>query len=366
MRIVIRAGGVGTRLWPWSRQDRPKQFLPLFGWESPVQVAIKRFLEAGITDAEHIFVSVGKRSLDLALEQLPEIPRGQMIVEPLRRDTAAAVGLETIWVEHNAGPGVVASLGSDHYVERPKEFIRALKAGEAFIKENPEYLVTIACEPSRVETNYGHVKKGEVLGEYEDTPVHKVADFTEKPDYPTAEEYTQSGQYLWNANFFMWHTRTMLAQFRQCEPELYAVLMELEEAIKQPDFRESLRNIYPRAKKVAIDYAVLEPAARAGKMAVVPVDMGWSDIGSWATLTDAFPPDEDGNLLMGPVLAEDTENCTVVCRNKDRKVIATVGLDGLAIVDTRDAILVCPKDQSAKVKRLVERMKKSDEYKDLV
>jgi len=366
MRIVIRAGGVGTRLWPWSRIDRPKQFLTFFGAESPVQLAYKRFISAGLADVEQVFVSVGKESLDLALDQLPELSRSQMIVEPYRRDTAAAIGLETIWVTHHSGPGIIASLGSDHYVGKPAQFVGALRTAERFLEANGDYLVTIACEPSRVETNYGHVKKGEVLGEYEGLPVHRVDAFTEKPDYRLAKQYTESGDYLWNANFFVWHTETLLSLFREFEPEMYGVLVELEEGIKEPNFREAARSIYPRLKKVAIDYAVLEPAARAGRMAVVPVAMEWSDIGSWATITDAFPPDEDGNLFVGPIMAQDTTDCIILTRNPQRKVVATVGLEGLVIVDTRDALLICPKDQAAKVKKLVEELKGRDQWRDVL
>ena len=366
MKIVIRAGGVGTRLWPWSRSDRPKQFLPLFSGKSPVQVAWARFRKANLAGADDIYVSVGKESLDLVLEQLPELHRDHIIAEPIVRDTAAAIGLETIWVTRHDGHCTIASLGSDHYVGKPEAFIAALSAADRFIRDNPGYLVAIACEPSRVETGYGYIKTGDVIGHDEDVPVYKVETFTEKPDYRTAEEYVASGQYLWNANFFVWDSETLMKQFREFEPEMYESLIALEDSLKQMDARETLREAYPRLKKVAIDYAVLEPAARAGRMAVIPVDMEWSDIGSWATLTDAFPPDENGNLLLAPVLADDTQNTTVVARNPERKIIATIGLNDMVIVDTRDALLICPKDQCAKVKRLVERMRQSEEWKKLV
>ena len=366
MRIVIRAGGVGTRLWPWSRSDRPKQFLPLTEGRSPVQIAYKRFAEAELADPDEIYVSVGKDSLDLALSQLPGVPRDQFIVEPALRDTAAAVGLETVYVTARGGEGIIASLGSDHYVGKPGEFVKALAAAETFLKKNPTYLVAIACEPTRVETNYGHIRKGEVLAECDGVPVHRVTEFVEKPEYRLAEGYTQSGEYLWNANFFVWASETLIKQFRRLEPEMHEVLVELQEALKGGDFREALRTIYPRIKKVAIDYAILEPTARAGQLAVIPVAMEWSDIGSWTTLTDAYPPDADGNLLLGPVLTEETVNTTVVVRNPDRKVVATIGVDGLAVVDTGDALLICPKDECGKVKRLVERMRRSDEWRGLV
>ncbi len=366
MKIVIRAGGVGTRLWPWSRKDRPKQFLPLFRGQSSVQIAWDRFSDSGLAEDDEIFVSVGKESLDLVLEQLPDLPRQQIIVEPSRRDTAAAVGLETVWVTRRCGRSIIASLGSDHYVGEPAVFVNALAAAEQFIQDNPEYLLTIACQPTRVEPNYGHVKMGEQLWEGDGVEVFQVAEFTEKPEYRTARQYTESGRYLWNANFFVWDSQTLMQCFHDCEPEMYDALVELEEALRQRDTREAVRSAYPRMKKIAIDYAVLEPAARAGKMAVVPVAMEWSDIGSWATLTDALAPDEEGNLFMGPVLAEDTRDTTVFVDNPDRRIVATIGVEGLAIVDTGDALLVVPKEQCGKVKRLVQRMRESEQWEGLV
>jgi len=329
-------------------------------------LAWERFRASGLAQDKEILVSVGKDSLDLVLDQLPDLPTEQIIVEPALRDTAAAIGLETIYVTHRCGPGIIASLGSDHYVGKPEVFVSALAAAQEVIRQDPELLVAIACEPTRVETNYGHIRKGEAVGEFDGVTVYRVAEFTEKPAYQVAEQYTRSGQYLWNANFFVWSSETLMRQFREYEPTMYETLIELEEAIKAPEFRTAVRSIYPRLKKIAIDYAVLEPAARAARMVVVPAAMEWSDIGSWATLTDAFPADGDGNLLLGPVLAEETKNTTIVVKNPDRKIIATIGLEDMVVVDTKDALLVCPKHQSAKVKKIVEEMRASEQHRDLV
>ena len=366
MKIVIRAGGIGTRLWPWSRSDRPKQFLPIFERRSCVQVAYERFKESDLAEPEDIYVSVGEDHAQLAQAQLPQLPPKNIIREPATRDTAAAIGLETIWVAAETPDAVIASLGSDHYCGKPEVFLNALRAAEGFIEEHPSQLLAIACEPTRIETNYGHIKKGEKLTEVEGVPVYEADEFTEKPNYPTAKEYMESGQYLWNANFFAWRAETMLQMFRQFEPEMHETLMDLKEAREKGGVEEALNEKYPYIKKVAIDYAVLEPASRKGKLAVIPADMAWSDIGSWATLTDAFPPDENGNLFDGPVIGEETEDTTVVVRNQNRKVVATVGVENLAIVDTDDALLVCRKDQSGKVKKLVQDMKENDRWSDLV
>jgi len=366
MKIVIRAGGVGTRLWPWSRSDRPKQFLPIFQQKSCVQVAYERFARSGLAGRADIYISVGKAHVELARAQVPQLPLENFILEPAPRDTAAAIGLETVYVAGDSPQTIIASLGSDHYVGRPREFIKALQAAVRFLGENPEYLLAIACEPTRIETNYGHIKKGQKLWEDSGVPVFRADEFTEKPNYPLAKQYTESGQYLWNSNFFVWTAGTLLDQFRQLEPEMHESLLAIQAARQRGEFQRVFEQKYPEIKKTAIDYAVLEPASRKGKLAVLPVDMEWSDIGSWATLTDAFPPDEDGNLFEGPVLTEETTDTTVLVKNPGRKLVATIGVEGLAIVDTPDALLVCSKEQSGKVKKLVEQLKASERWQDLV
>lgn len=366
MKIIVRAGGVGTRLWPWSRFRRPKQFLPMFDGKSCVQVACERFLDSGLVGSEDIYVSVGEAHKGLVREQLPDLPDGHLIVEPASRDTAAAIGLETVLVAPDSPQSVLASLGSDHYCGKPGVFVRALKAAEAFMLESPDYLVAIACEPTRVETGYGHIKKGEVLGRREGMPIHCAEEFTEKPVYPDAVRYTESGDYLWNSNFFVWTAGTLMELFAELEPEMHEQLTCIRKAVGTADFQRVLEEVYPAMKKTAIDYALLEPASRRGRLAVLPVAMDWSDIGTWGSLTDAFPPDRDGNLLDGPVLVEETTNSTVVVKNPLRKVVVAIGVDGLAIVDTEDALLICPKEISGKVKKLVMEMKDSGEWGDVV
>ena len=357
MKIVIRAGGTGTRLWPWSREDSPKQFLPMFDGKSCVQMAYERFTGDGLVGPEDVYVSVGKAHERLVREQMPDVPADNVIVEPAKMDTAAAIGLETVVVAGEDPDVIIASLGSDHFVEKPGEFVRALRAAQGFLTAHPGHLLAIACEPTRVETNYGHIRKGAVLDEREGMPIHQAAEFLEKPNLPTAREYTESGEYLWNANFFVWPSGTLMAQFREFEPEMQATLSKMLAERGGDDFRGAINRIYPKLKKTAIDYAVLEPAARKGRLAVLPVAMGWSDIGNWSSLTDAFPPDLDGNLLVGPTRTIATRNTTVHVTNPGRKVVALIGVEDMAVVDTADALLVCPKEMCGRVKQMVELLK---------
>ena len=365
MKIVIRAGGTGTRLWPWSRSENPKQFLPMFDGKSCVQMAYDRFTGAELAGPEDIYISIGERNHDLARRQLPELAEDHFIVEPAKRDTAAAIGLETVVAAGDDPDVTIASLGSDHYVEKPEEFIKALRAADEFLEQNPDYLLAIACEPTRIETGYGHIRMDDELGTHRGVSVFEVGHFTEKPDFRTAQRYTESGEYLWNANFFVWKSGTLMREFDELEPEMHVEFQRLLDAKREGNFQEALQETYPNIKKVAIDYAVLEPAADEGRMAVLPVAMGWSDIGNWSSITDAFPTDSNDNLLEGPIHARDTTNSTIYVKDPGRKIVATIGVDGLAVVDTGDALLIVPKERSGEVKELVQDLKEDEETREL-
>ncbi len=367
MKIVIRAGGTGTRLWPLSRSDRPKQFLPLFdGERSCVQVAFNRFVGSRLVQPEDVYVSVGAAHYQLAHRQLPELPPENIIVEPAKMDTAAAIALETVVVAGNDPDVTIASLGSDHYVGTPRQFVESLSSAKKFLAHNPEKLLAIACKPVRVETGYGHIKMGDPIGEYEGRAFHEALEFTEKPDYEKAKKYTESGQYLWNSNFFAWKSGPLMRQFREFEPDIYEPFEQILRYRETGEFGEKLRQIYPTVKKTAIDYAVAEPAAAAGRLAVLPVSMQWSDIGSWASITDAFPTDENGNLFQAPVNDVDTNDSVVVSKNSRRKMIAMLGVEEMVVVDTEDALLVLPKERAGEVKELVEKLKNDPDCQSLI
>ncbi|MBI2505680.1 MAG: mannose-1-phosphate guanylyltransferase [Candidatus Latescibacteria bacterium] len=356
MKFVIRAGGVGTRLWPYSRALMPKQFHALAGPRTMLQESVGRLQP--VAGPEDIYVSTGAQMVDLVRAQLPQLPADRLIVEPALRNTGPAVGLECALLEARHPGCTIASLGSDHYIGKGAEFCRLLRVAAEAAKLHPEYLFTIGVKPVRVETGYGHIRKGAVLDRVQGEAVYQVEEFTEKPDAERAEQYTQSGRYLWNANQFVWKAATVLELFARFEPQLYAGLMKIKAAAGTPQEARVIAAEYPQLQSVAVDNALLE---RAPQVAALEGDLEWGDIGSWGTLTDVLPADAQGNLFAGQVLALDARQVTAY--GPPEKLIALVGVEDLVVVDTPDALLVCRKDQAQRVREVMERLKGEEQYR---
>ena len=354
MKFVIRAGGVGTRLWPYSRRQRPKQFHALTGGRTMIQDAMERL--APIAEPGDVYVSTGTDMTGLVAAQLPQLAADRLIVEPALRNTGPAVGLECALLEARYPGCTVASLGSDHYIGRPDEFRRLLQVAEQTLAAHPEYLCTIGVVPTRVETGYGHICKGPVLWQTSGEPVYGVEEFTEKPDATRARQYTESGRYLWNTNIFVWKAATVLELLADFEPEMHAGLKQIQAAAGTQREAATIAAIYPRLPAIAVDNALVE---RAAHVATLEGDIEWGDIGSWAALTDVLPADEQGNLLSGQIIALDAANVTAY--GPADKVIALVGVDDLVVVDTADALLVCRKDQAQRVREILERLQQEGE-----
>lgn len=349
MKFVIRAGGIGTRLWPFSRRQKPKQFHALVGDRSMLQTAVDRI--GSIAKAEDVYVSTGATLAKGVSQQLPDLTSNRLIVEPALRNTGPAVGLECVLLEA-AFPGcVVASLGSDHHIGKPEEFCRLLEVAEAAVDANPDELVLIGVKPCRAETGFGYIQKGEVFHEANGEPVYRVGGFKEKPDAATAESYVSSGDYLWNSNMFVWRAARVLELIEEFEPDLHAGLMEIKAAVGTDAQQSTLERVYPRLKEIAIDNAVLE---RAEWVAVVEADIDWSDIGSWGALADVLPVDEHGNLVSADAITVDTTGSTVYA--PDGKLVALIGVDNLVVVDSGDALLIVPKDEVQRVREIVDKL----------
>ncbi len=346
MKVVIRAGGIGTRLWPFSRKTQPKQFHALVGGQTMIQEAVSRIRP--VADLEDIYVSTGTDLVGVVGEQLPDIPLTQVIVEPALRNTGPAVGLECILLETRYPGCTIASLGSDHHIGKPEEFCRLLQVAADALHDMPDTLFTIGVKPTRVDTGFGYIQKGDVAATVNDEPVYAVGGFKEKPDTERAKTYVESGQYLWNSNMFVWKARAVLDLFAEYEPEIYASLQEIGAAVGTDQEAAVIQAVYPKMKEIAVDNAIIE---RAPKVATLEADIDWSDIGSWGALTDVLPVDENGNLLNGNVVSLNAKNVTVY--GGQDKLIALVDVDNLIVVDTGDALLILPRDGSQRVRDVV-------------
>lgn len=358
MKIVIRAGGVGTRLWPESREAKPKQLHKLTSSKSMLRETLERVLP--IAEPEEIFISTNQKFADKVVKELPEIPLKNIICEPERKDTAAACGLESVFIEKRFPGSTVASLGSDHFIRQPEEFRRLLAVAQKACEKHPEYLFCLGVRPHAPHTGYGYIELGEIFDEIEHKEIYKVAKFTEKPNLKKAKEFLASGRHLWNANMFLWNTKTLLSLYKKFLPKMHGSLMKIKEALETKEEQEVISAEYKKFEKIAIDYAIIE---QASNVAALIFEGDWSDIGDWANLKDELCDLEKENLARGEHLSIDTENSLIY--GKNGKIIATIGIKDIVIVDSDDALLVCDKYRAQEVKKVVEKLKKEKKEKYL-
>lgn len=345
---VIMAGGSGTRLWPLSRENRPKQSLHLVGERSMFQHAVDRL--APLFPPERVWVVTRAAHADLLRAQSPELPAANLILEPEGRGTAPAIGLAAIHLRRADPQAVMAVLTADHYIADTQRFRQALAAALQVARQG--YLVTLGIRPSSPSTGYGYIEQGPLLGEVDGFSVYHVRRFTEKPNRETAARMVAGGIYSWNSGMFIWQVARILEEFQRQMPEFYAQLMQVDAALGAPNYDAVLQRVWPQIARQTIDYGIMEGAQ---DVAVIPVDMGWSDIGSWGSLVELLPADEQGNILVGESLIIDAHNTLIF---GDQRLIAAVGVRDLIIVDAGDALLVCHKDQEQRVRELVEALKK--------
>jgi mannose-1-phosphate guanylyltransferase len=339
--VAILAGGEGTRLWPLSRSRRPKQLLQLGGARTLIQQTVDRLLP--LVDPERILI-ITERSHDDALRaQLPELPDSSIIVEPTRRGTAAALLLAALHVAARAPGATWASVHSDASITNDDEFRRTLAAAvEA--AAGGDYLVTTGIEPRFPATGYGYIRRGEEVGQVQGFPLYRVVRFVEKPNLETAQDYIRSGQYLWNPGVFVWKNSTLLAAYQQHQPAIYATLTSVP--------LDRIDQAYPSAPRETIDVGIMEPARN---VATIAAHFGWNDIGSWAEFWDLAPHDSDANAAQGAgrlIAVDSTRNMVFA----ERRTVALVGVDDLIVVETDDAIFVCPRERAQDVKLIVQRL----------
>jgi mannose-1-phosphate guanylyltransferase/mannose-6-phosphate isomerase len=341
---LIMCGGAGTRLWPASREVRPKQFLPLFGARSTFQDAIARVSDATLFERPIIITNAAYRFM--VLEQLAEIgAEADMLLEPMRRDSGPAIAAGAAFAQARDNEAIVLALAADHVVRDAGAFLAACQQG--LVAAEQGRIVTFGVEPERAATEYGYISPGEqVAGD-----VRAVAKFVEKPDATEAAEYVKAG-YLWNSGNFMFRASVLLDEYRNVDAEsVQTVISSVAKAGRDLGFVTLEPEAFGSAKAISIDYAVMEKTSRA---AVVPVSCGWSDVGSWHAVWELSDKDAEGNAAHGVAVFEDSRNCNVTT---DKALVALEGVDDLVVVATQDAVLVSRQKDANGLKRLVAKLK---------
>jgi len=348
---VIMAGGAGTRFWPLSRMDRPKQFLPLAG-DAPLLAATVTRLPP-LARAKETYVVCGPAHAAAARRMLAALPAENFIVEPCARNTAPCVGLAALHVGKKDPRGIIAMLPADHHISKPKAFRDALAAAAGLAAQGA--VATIGIRPSRPETGYGYLKVGPRLarrGRGKGAgPAHKVERFVEKPDVVTAARYLADGGYLWNSGIFVFRADVILDEIARAMPVLGEQLDVIGASLGTPAYRRTLRRVFPDCPSISIDYGVMEKSKR---IVVVPADFGWSDVGSFAALSDVRPTDHLGNVAEGDAIVIDGRNDVVVAAGG--RPVVVVGMEDVIVVDAGDAVLVCRRDRAQDVRKAVEEL----------
>jgi mannose-1-phosphate guanylyltransferase len=353
MYIIIMAGGSGTRFWPASREDKPKQFLNIVGSETLIEQTFSRV--ASLTEEAKTYLVINEFHRNLT-EHIFAGRRVHILTEPVGRNTAPCIGLAAIHLGRHAGDEPMVILPADHFIADEQAFRATLAAAATLAR--PGGIVTIGITPTRPETGYGYILKGAQQENVLSHPVYRVETFFEKPDQQTAVQYVTSGQYLWNSGIFVFTPNTILQEIRQQLPDIYAGLVELEKHIGQSSYQTVLADVYAGWRSISIDYGVMEHTSKP--VYVLPGTFGWSDVGSWEALYDLRRDeiDGEGNLNDAAALMLDTHNSFVYSRTG--RLIATLGLNDVLVVDTPDAVLVADMKRSQDVRRITEALKKRE------
>ena len=350
---VILAGGSGTRFWPLSRERFPKQLLRIIGEETLIQQTVRRLLRS--MAADHILVVTNENQADsirLQLTQWKDALSGNIIFEPEGRNTAPAIGLAALQLARRDPDAVMVVLPADHVITQPTKFQQAVNLGAQLASKGN--LVTFGIHPTRPETGYGYIqpKRRLRLGSRGKMTGYRVGRFVEKPNMSTAQRYVRSGNFFWNSGIFMWKAAMVLEELKKQKPRLVKALKQIEKKIDEGASKADIAKLYHRLESISIDHGVMEHSAKA---AVIPVDFGWSDVGSWGSLEEVASRDQSGNVMNGNILDIDSTNSVLFA---DRRVVATIGLSDMVVVDTPDATLVCPKSRAQDVKNIVQELKK--------
>ncbi len=360
---VILAGGRGTRFWPRSRTRTPKQLLNIVGEETMLEQTVARLRP--LIPAERIWTVTNAEQAAAVRKQVPDAARKRVLIEPKGLNTAVAIGLAAIHARHAArGDALLAVLPADHYITQPQKY-REIVAAALDVAREPGRMVVLGIPPTRPETGFGYIERmGEAIAA-KGFPVFAVKRFTEKPALAFAAEYVASGKYHWNAGMFFWRVSTFLENLKSFLPKTHAALEDLAGFIGTRNYERRLRSMYQKLESISVDYAVLEPATRTegpSRVFVIPAEIGWSDIGSWAAVYELLAKKSGENVLAGDGHTLDAEGNFLWAPSK---FVAAIGVRDLIVVETPDALLICPRDRAQDVAKIVKHLE-DQKRKDLL
>ncbi|MCD4704539.1 mannose-1-phosphate guanylyltransferase [bacterium] len=356
MKILILAGGVGKRLWPISRKNQPKQTESFFAQDSLIKLTYQRLRKS--FSQKDIYVSGGQDQSNLLKKHLPDLASDNFILEPFQKGTAMAIGLACVHLIKKDPQAILTVANSDHFIKENQKYLKGLHVLENFIKKNPEYLALAGIKPQYPETGYGYIKKGKLIQKTGSHKFYKVDQFKEKPSLVVAKKYLKSNKFLWNPAWFVFKAETMLNLFQKYLPEHYQALKKIEQKIGSKDYQRVLNLEFKKLEKISIDFGIIE---KVQKMAVLPLDIIWRDVGTWQAIKESYGQ-KKSNLIEGQVDAHDSQNNLVINRNK-KKLVALLGVDDLVIVDTKDVLLICSQKKSQEVKKIISSLKNNKKYR---
>ncbi|MEK3911534.1 mannose-1-phosphate guanylyltransferase [Paenibacillus sp. FSL H7-0331] len=352
---VIMAGGKGERFWPKSRTNLPKQFLNISGNKSMIQQTIARLEK--LIDISQIFIVTNELYAELMHVQLPTLPLENIIIEPIGRNTAPCVGLASLIIEEKFPNSTMVVLPSDHIIENEEGFIKILQTAVE-VSQDDSSMVTLGIKPTYPETGYGYIESTNEMEMINDLEVYKVNKFVEKPDLNTAQGYLATESFFWNSGIFIWKTSVIRKYIQELMPDMHDILETMKKAFETSNRNDVIRAEFPKMPDQSIDYGIME---KVDNIYVIPCIFGWDDVGSWTALDRINERDENGNVIKGNILNLDTKRCII---ESNGKLIATLGIEDLIIVDTEDVTLICTKEKAQEVKLLLKelRMQKLDKY----
>ena len=338
--IVIMAGGIGSRFWPLSTPEFPKQFIDILGCgRTLIQLTVDRF--KGLCPMENFWVVTNAAYVDIVKKQLPEMLENHILAEPAARNTAPCIAWACWRIKAEDPEANVVVTPADAVVMNPEEFRRVIGNALAFT-EKSDAIVTIGIKPSRPETGYGYVEVDtQAIKQSSNQEICRVAAFKEKPDLATAERYLEAGNYLWNAGIFVWNVKTITEAIKTYKPNIASDMERMKTAA-------DVQEVFPQCEKISIDYAVMEPAAADGRVYTHPADFGWSDLGNWASLHDKLQKDSENNGAVGKVHLYECKNCVVHAEEAGKVVLQ--GLDGYIVSAKGDRLLVCKRSEEQRIK----------------